>query len=539
LEGLVELFKYFKNPYLIIALFQATIVYFLYDSIARISVFGIYRAEDSKLIIKFIFLFSFLPAVNLFLKNTNLKKRFIFLSFLAVIIYYIQESITYHSKGDYGVSIMIVILWNFIICLILLPFGKIFTESGELRFDYKKLYEYAWENFFLIFYCCLFLIAYLVICWLTAALFKSVGINHVKELIESSYFIIYSCCLVFSFSFLFLFNNKNFIHFAAKILLDLLRFFLPIISAIIILYCPFQIATLGDVGKDNINNLLIYIFAAIVCFNCYFRDGINYTKFNNKIHNLVFLSTLAQLFLSVILITVIFSKITNTSLTTTLYWQCFFAIILFFYCLGYTIAFIRSFDPKPFYLTNKISAFILVLFLIFTASDISGYKKLPWWSYYPTNNLAQERADKLPQVNDLYIDKNIKSIESPSDLRKIAKIYPKNLEISDAFLNLVISKGYTDYCVFKDSKCTLYFSDLNKDGELDFIIQIRESRYNITVYIKTHNSFKKTHSNVIGKETSTKMDFSGLIEKNNTELEEIKSYRLKISDDEYIYINDH
>lgn len=165
----------------------------------------------------------------------------------------------------------VVVAW-----FVILPFGQIWSRSGQFDFPYTDLFEHSWNNALELVIASAFCMIFWCLLWLWGALFKVIDIDFFADLFSENYFIYPVTATVFGFALVLSFARRTAVITLRGIVLAIFRALLPLLAVIALLFlCALPIAglqPLWDTGYATALMLTLQILM-IVFINAVYQDG--------------------------------------------------------------------------------------------------------------------------------------------------------------------------------------------------------------------------------------------------------------------------
>ncbi len=176
-----------------------------------------------------------------------------------------------------GESIGTLLLWsNLILAYVLTPFIQARDADHRWCVDYAALYRHAINNGLLLFMALLMLVAFWLLIWLWAGLFKLVGIRMFATLFESSGFIWIASATVVAIGLWIGLERGQVVDALRNVLQAMCRFLLPLTVLILLLFVvclPFTGLQPLWQTRHATPILLAMVFAHIALLNGVVQDG--------------------------------------------------------------------------------------------------------------------------------------------------------------------------------------------------------------------------------------------------------------------------
>jgi hypothetical protein len=433
---------------------------------------------------------------------------------------------------------------------ILLPFGRIYYETGRFSFPYTELFRHSWNTPFIVAIGFLFLGLYWTLVVLWAELFRILGMSFFRDVFYSAPFVHMTSYTTFGLGLAVGKESHGVINTLRTITLRVFRILTPLLAFIALLFLAALVFTgLQPLWETRAASpLLLNLLALSVLFiNAVFQDGSEERPYPTWVRRGVEGMLVALPIFSGLILYSIGLRIQQYGLTPDRLYVVLAGIVFSLYGLGYAAAVVRRgavwiglirpinigvalfvvalaiavhtpvLDPLGWSARNQYQRLIegmadpkdfdygALRFLMGRA----GYSKLE----------ALERAESLP--NALLIRAHVtaaKSAESYYALRKARppkqltepellkgrlEVLPKGAEASDRLLQAIVEKhsGGADNCV-RVAGCLLYAVNLDEDPENEYLLVPPLLAYDsITIFDQGTDGWEKIGSLVLRRGT--------------------------------------
>lgn len=466
---------------------------------------------------------------------------------------------------------------------ILLPFARIYYETGRFSFPYTELFRHSWNTPFIVAIGFLFVGLYWTLVVLWAELFRILGVSFFRDVFYSTPFVHITSYTTFGLGLAVGKESHGVINTLRSITLQVFRMLMPLLALIALLFLAALIFTgLQPLwGTRAASPLLLNLLALSVLFiNAVFQDGSEERPYPTWVRRGVEGMLVAMPIFAGLVLYSIGLRIHQYGLTPDRFYVVLAGIVFSLYGLGYAAAVLRRgavwiglirpinigvalfvvvlaiavhtpvLDPLGWSARNQYQRLIegkadpkdfdygALRFLMGRA----GYAKLE----------ALERAESLP--NALLIRTHVvaakaaesyyalrkarppKQLTEPELLKGRLEVLPKGAEAPERLLQAVVEKhsAGADNCV-RVGGCLLYAVNLDEDPENEYLLVPPLLSYDsITIFDQGTDGWDKIGSLVLRSGTWVKP--AELIEKlRASEIELIAPiYRdIKIGDSVY------
>lgn len=455
---------------------------------------------------------------------------------------YVQSLPRYGSEGlIFQFGLCMVVTW-----FIAVTFIEHYCQYRHWANHYESLYDFSWRNAVKLITAGIFIGLFWAALLLLASLFKVLGITFFKELIEDVYFIYPATAVAFGLG-ISLYNAKQeALSEFKRAILHVLGWLLPLVSLILLAFIvtlPFK--SLSMLWATGYATGLILGLLALMIFllNTAFQDGkqIQYPAWLLKLSNL---AVLTMPIYALLCIYALYLRVHQYGWTDDRIWAASITLIATLYSFGYAYAAFRSFKANADWMqtikpVNVFTAVCVIALVGLLYSPVLSPMRIGVQSQLARLNGGKVTADKFdyeylrfnggkygdaalkaliadsgnPQVTTIKKQaeaalkaeyptyrppEGAKPQISVEKMREVIAVYPKGVQVEDAFYGRLI-QDYSNhelsfYCLDQPESpdCTkaqhqLLAVDLNQDGQAEMVLF---EQYGARVYKKDAGGWK-------------------------------------------------
>ena len=465
---------------------------------------------------------------------------------------------------------------------ILLPFGRIYYETGRFSFPYTELFRHSWNTPFIVAIGFLFVGLYWTLVILWAELFNILGVSFFRDVFYSAPFVHMTSYTTFGLGLAVGKESHRVINTLRSITLQVFRMLMPLLAFIALLF----LVALAFTGLQPLwgtraaSPLLLSLLAFSVLFiNAVFQDGSGERPYPSWVRRGVEGMLVTMPIFAGLILYSIGLRIQQYGLTPDRLYAVLAAVIFSLYGLGYAAAVIRR-GPVWISLIRPINIGV-ALFVVALAIAVHTpiLDPLGWSARNQYQRLIEDKADprdfdygalrflmgraghvKLEALARVESHPNaqlirervaaVKAADSYYSLRKVRpakqltvrklkgqlEVLPRPVEVPDRLLQAIVEKHNSgaDNCV-RVGGCLLYAVNLDEDLENEYLLIPPLLSYDsITIFDQGTYGWEKIGSLVLRRGTWIKP--AELIDKlraSEIELITPKYRNIKIGDSVY------
>ena len=217
----------------------------------------------------------------------------------------------------------------------------------ERTFSYQSLLNHSWENFLIMGFALLFALLFTALLFLWGSLFSLIGVGIFSYLFRQDWFLIPALTVAFGFAVITFRNLTNIVENVSRLLKTLLKFLLPILTTIAILFLLFLPFTgLQRIWDTDFGSGLLMLLQALTIFavNAVYQSEQADLPYPKDMHRFIYIAVAALPIYSIMIFYGLSVRIAQYGLTLSRAWAILIAILLACFCLGYLVAIIRNRD---------------------------------------------------------------------------------------------------------------------------------------------------------------------------------------------------
>ncbi len=411
---------------------------------------------------------------------------------------------------------------------ILLPFGRIFYETGRFQFPYTELFRHSWNTPFIIATGFLLLGLYWALVSLWAELFNILGVSFFRDVFYSDPFVQITSYTVFGLGLAVGKESHRVINTLRSIMLQVFRMLMPLLAFIALLF----LAALPFTGLQPLwgtraaSPLLLNLLALSVLFiNAVFQDGSGERPYWTWVRRGVEGMLVAMPILAGLILYSIGLRIQQYGLTPDRFYAMLAGIVFSLYGLGYAAAVIRReavwiglirpinigvalfvaalaiavhtpvSDPLAWSARNQYQRLIqgkadpadfdygALRFLMGRAgyARLEALEKVESHPHAPL--IRQEVASAKNAAHYSHLKRRTAKELTASELKEKLELLPKGAQAPDSVLQAIIKQSSgVDDCV-RVGGCLLYAINLDADPENEYLLVPPHRSYDaITIF---------------------------------------------------------
>lgn len=238
----------------------------------------------------------------------------------------------------------------FALTLLIATFKAVMYTQSYLQdetFSYQSLLNHSWENFLVMGFSLLFALLFTALLFLWGSLFSLIGVGIFSYLFRQDWFLIPALTVAFGFAVITFRNLTNIVENVSRLLKTLLKFLLPILTTIAILFLLFLPFTgLQRIWDTDFGSGLLMLLQALTIFsvNAVYQSEQSELPYPKDMHRFIYVAVAALPIYSIMIFYGLSVRIAQYGLTLSRAWALLLAILLACFCVGYLFAIIRNRD---------------------------------------------------------------------------------------------------------------------------------------------------------------------------------------------------
>ena len=281
---------------------------------------------------------------------------------------------------------------------VLLPFLQIYQKSGRREYPYTDLFQYGWNNFYILGIGALLTGVFWSIIFLWYELFKLIDVTFFEDVFTHAAFVSMSLTAVFGYGTALGRERERITSTLRGITLAIVRTLLPLLALVALLFLvslPFTgLQPLWDTGHASAV-LLSLIGLMILFVNGVYQDGTSEPPYDRRVRRGVEAALLAMPVYAGITIYALALRIGQYGLTPPRFYGVLFAIAAGLYSIGYAVAVLvrRGSWMETMRRVNMGMAWFIVACVVVVHTPLLDPLSLSASNQF--NRLSQQRADPV------------------------------------------------------------------------------------------------------------------------------------------------
>ena len=368
--------------------------------------------------------------------------------------------------------------------------------------NYSSLFHYSWRNFLLFCLACLFAGLSIGLLMLWGGLFSLIEVNFFSDLFKQDWFLFPATTTAFGFAVIIFRSLSNIIDSVAKLLKTMIKFLLPVLALVALMFILFLPFTgLQPLWDTRFGSAMMLWLQALLLFsvNGVYQGNSEEQPYPLWMHRLIYAGIATLPIYSIIAFHGIFTRINQYGLTVSRCWAVIVALILACFAFGYLWGIIRNKDRWLLGLAkvNISMGLIVMALMVLVNSPIVNLQSISVKSqiarvedgkitpdeldlYYFRSSLGRQGYLALQNFSERWgeeypvVATDIERIyaepipwERPDNEEEVASFvttWPADREVPDFIYEDILSNSYTNY-----SQYYVMFIDLNEDNQEEII----------------------------------------------------------------------
>jgi hypothetical protein len=273
---------------------------------------------------------------------------------------------------------------------ILAFFYRAWSAGGHLRFGYRQLLEFSWEQALTLGLLALFVLAFWLLLWLWAGLFDAIGVGFFKELFEEPAFIYPVTWLVLGFGLVLIRNRIRLVATVQFMCEALIKALLPLAALIVVLFLstlPFTgLQPIWDTGNAAFLMMALTL-VLLFFFNAVLGGDIEQPPYPLPVRLFVLLAVALLPVSTLLAVWALWLRIDQYGLTPDRLWAGVILLLTAGYTFSYAVLILwkRTQSVRHIQTANKWLALMIVCVMVLVNTPVADLRA---WS-------AQSQAERL------------------------------------------------------------------------------------------------------------------------------------------------